>query len=92
MFGEGIVNDAVSILIFTTVQNVFGNKKDESPTQYLHDGEYSRYDMSIKWHDIWFSILHFIYLSVLSITIGILFGALSALLTKKLTRFKEHPA
>jgi len=37
LFGEGIVNDAVAILMFETIQNVFGTKKDETNTVYLHD-------------------------------------------------------
>ena len=30
LFGEGIVNDAVSILIFDTISNVFGRSKKHS--------------------------------------------------------------
>lgn len=73
LFGEGIVNDAVSILIFETIQNVFGSKGQQ---------------MGIKGTDIWFSLLHFIYLSFASIAIGIAFGMLSAIITKKLVNFK----
>lgn len=95
LFGEGIVNDAVSILIFTTVQNVFGKKHEEEiEMRYLHDDESGGYqqEIDIKWADIGLALLHFVYLSVVSIAIGLLFGALSALITKKLTHFKEHPA
>ena len=36
--------------------------------------------------------MHFIYLSVVSILIGIAFGAISAFISKKISSFKEHPA
>ena len=36
--------------------------------------------------------MHFIYLSAVSILIGILFGALSAMISKKISSLKEHPA
>lgn len=41
LFGEGIVNDAVAILMFETIQNVFGIMKDETSTKYLHDRAFS---------------------------------------------------
>lgn len=84
LFGEGIVNDAVSILMFETIQNVFGTKKDDTSTKYLHDRSYDDDQAKISGHDIWYSILHFIYLSIVSILIGIAFGALSALISKRI--------
>lgn len=36
--------------------------------------------------------MHFIYLSAVSILIGILFGALSAYISKKISSLKEHPS
>ena len=36
--------------------------------------------------------MHFLYLSVVSILIGIAFGVLSAFISKKISSFKEHPA
>ena len=81
LFGEGIVNDAVSILIFETIQKVFGKKPSREEEA-----------ASISGSDIGFALLHFIYLSVASIAIGIGFGMISAVITNKLVNFKKHPA
>ena len=78
LFGEGVVNDAVSILLFETVQNVFGNKAKDT--------------MTFTGKDLGISALHFLYLSVASILLGIAFGLMSAVITKQITTFKEHPA
>ena len=77
MFGEGVVNDAVSILIFETVKNVFAR-----PPNQESDGE------NITTKKLLFSLLHFIYLSLASIAIGISIGLLSAILTKKVVNLK----
>ena len=78
LFGEGVVNDAVSILIFETVVNVFGKaKKGQSET--------------ISGGELGMAILHFVYLSIASIGIGILFGMLSAFITRWVLSLKDHP-
>jgi NhaP-type Na+/H+ or K+/H+ antiporter len=84
LFGEGIVNDAVSILIFETIQNVFGGKEKQGSGHQKSEGS------GIAIGDIGMSVLHFVYLSIASIAIGICFGLFSALISKKLVNFKEH--
>ncbi|CDW89237.1 sodium hydrogen exchanger [Stylonychia lemnae] len=80
LFGEGIVNDAVSILIFETIQRQFGYRTRRQQE-----------DISISGHDIGLAILRFCYLSIASIMIGIIIGLLSAYITKRLVNLKDHP-
>ncbi len=73
LFGEGIVNDAVSILIFETIVNVFSKGTK-------HEG--------ISGGELGMALVHFIYLSFASIGIGILFGITSAIVTKRVSTLK----
>ena len=83
LFGEGIVNDAVSILIFDTIQKQFGGRSHP----HREEGE----DISISGGEIGLAILHFIYLSAASILIGIGFGLMSALITKRVVDMRKYP-
>ena len=82
LFGEGIVNDAVSILIYEAVANMIttaikNNDNDHNlPITFI---------MIIK---TWWN---FIYISILSIAWGSIFGLISAFLSKYFTSFKECP-
>lgn len=46
----------------------------------------------ITWEDMGNACLHFIYLSLVSIAIGIAFGFMSAFLSKRINSLKEHPS
>jgi solute carrier family 9 (sodium/hydrogen exchanger), member 6/7 len=46
----------------------------------------------ISWGEICMAVWHFLYLSVVSIAIGIGFGFLSAFLSKRISTFKDHPS
>lgn len=71
------MNDAVSILIFETIQNVFGKS-----------GDGGQGGQRVTSKDIGLAILHFVYLSAASIGIGIIIGMLSAILTKRMSSLK----
>lgn len=75
LFGEGIMNDAVSILIFRSVKNyALKDSFDQfGPQTVLVIG------------------LDFIYLLVMSVIIGVLFGLVITILFKKFTSFKGFP-
>lgn len=69
---------------------MFGQKPSSSKER-PHFGD-DNDERAIDTRDILMSILHFFYLSLASIAIGIFFGMLSAFITKKLVNFKEQPA
>ena len=77
LFGEGVVNDAVSILLFRAVEGMIAkDMADESSNSgYLVDS--SAFQMSLN--DISFMMLNFLWLSLCSIFVGIFFGLLCAL-------------
>lgn len=76
MFGEGIFNDAVSILIFRSVK------------KYLsEDGGFSNLSMTISLH----LCVDFIYLLMMSLIVGVIVGALSSLLFKYCDSLINHP-
>ena len=75
LFGEGIMNDAVSILIFRSVKN------------YVLKEDFEQFGVQTA-----FIIgLDFVYLLVMSLIIGILFGLAITILFKKFSSFKEFP-
>ncbi|CAD8174885.1 unnamed protein product [Paramecium pentaurelia] len=76
LFGEGIFNDAVSILIFRSVK------------KYLsEDGGFSNLSMTISLR----LCVDFIYLLMMSLIVGVLVGALSSLLFKYCDSLINHP-
>lgn len=68
LFGEGIVNDAVTILLFRTVKSYFGASND----------------VSFSWGMIGSIGLDFTVLSVVSVLIGIVFGLFLSYAFKKI--------
>jgi NhaP-type Na+/H+ or K+/H+ antiporter len=78
LFGEGIVNDAVSILLFRTVKTVFDDKNQETD-----DG----FSMEI----VVVMIIDFLYLLFFSLLIGIGIGLILSLVFKKSDAFYEKP-
>lgn len=89
LFGEGIVNDAVSILIFETIMTVFDGSKKSSKNQTSYSDDTGQ---MITWEDLGYICLHFIYLSFVSIAIGIVFGFMSAFLSKSFKTIKDNPS
>lgn len=76
LFGEGIVNDAVSILLFNTVKAFFGGSGAENGFSL---------DLLVS------MTLQFFYLSFFSLLIGIGAGLLVALMFKYFPAFSEKP-
>ena len=79
MFGEGVVNDAVSILIYQAMEKIIEENRES--------GE----EFSIGARDIGVAFGNFLYLSVVSIIIGVAFGLFSAFVLKNVKTMKEHP-
>lgn len=75
LFGEGIMNDAVSILIFRSVRNFLVKENSEQ--------------FGLK--TVLVLGLEFVYLLVMSVFIGIFFGLAITFLFKKFTSFQRFP-
>lgn len=84
LFGEGVVNDAVAILIYQAVVLMIESAKT---------GEESvgNDDLPITAKLIGLTVWNFIYVSILSILVGICFGLISAFVSKFFTSFRESP-
>lgn len=78
LFGEGVVNDAVSILLYRAVENLI---KAEQTTHAM---------TSVTSEEIIMMLITFGYLSVCSISIGVFFGLLCAYIFKNLN-LGSHP-
>jgi len=78
LFGEGVVNDAISILLFKITSAMINAEPDDTQMD-VSVGTF----LSLMWQ--------FTYLCTLSILIGIFFGLLCALLFKKNPRLRESP-
>ena len=72
LFGEGVVNDAVSILLFNTVKNTLVGGDIRGSTIVDIAG-------------------NFVYLSFMSILLGVLFALTLALVFKRVHTFSEAP-
>lgn len=84
LFGEGVVNDAVAILIYqAVVLMIESSKKGE--------GDVANDDLPITAKLIGLTVWNFIYVSLLSILVGVLFGLISAFVSKFFTSFRESP-
>ena len=83
LFGEGVINDAVAILIFKAVEKMIRSKQTD-PEQEIEEVE-------ITIGNVGLTAWSFLYLSVLSVLLGLFFGLLSALISKhtKLDAIKE---
>jgi len=80
LFGEGIINDAVSILLFRTIKTFFVDRKGA-------DGESASFSFNI-----FLSIGgEFIYLSFFSLLIGISLALVLSLVFKNIKDFAEKP-
>ena len=67
IFGEGVFNDIVSIILFNTVESLQGS--------------------SFYWYTPFLIIGQFLLLGLVSISVGLFFGILLALITKKFRFF-----
>lgn len=79
MFGEGVLNDAVAILLFKSVEKVIQKQQGFSLNKIF------------SWTDIATMHLNFFYLSSASIAIGLFFGILTCLVLKFMPKLKESP-
>ena len=75
LFGEGVVNDAVTILLFRTIKGYFVNNAGHSEFTWTMF-------FAISWD--------FIYLSLLSLTIGISLGLILSYSFKRFNSFREQ--
>ena len=82
MFGEGVVNDAVSILIYQAVAQMIESSSEDA-------GESK--DLPITAGLIGLTVWAFLYISVLSVLSGVGFGLISAFVSKFFTTFHESP-
>ena len=82
LFGEGLINDATSILIFDSIVFMI-------PTALsIHN---HNKDMEISIIMVMITIWNFIYLAILSIIFGVVFGLISAFISKFFTSFHHSP-
>ena len=70
LFGEGVVNDAVAILIYQAMEKI------------IEENEKTGDKFTITGKDIGVAFGNFLYLSVVSILIGVAFGVLTAAVLK----------
>ena len=84
LFGEGVVNDAAAILIYQAVVEMILSSKHG-------DKAVGNEDLPITVKLIGTTIWNFIYISILSILLGVAFGLISAAISNFFTSFKESP-
>ncbi len=84
LFGEGVVNDAAAILIYQAVVEMIQSNQGGASS--------SKQDLPISAKLIGLTVWNFLYISFLSILLGVAFGLISAAVSKFFTSFKESPA
>ena len=87
LFGEGLVNDSVAILLYRVVDSLLQSKKkviNNADGVIIVDLDLQAIDY------IWISI-NFLTLALTSLTIGITIGLLASLTLKHLPHFNAHP-
>jgi NhaP-type Na+/H+ or K+/H+ antiporter len=77
LFGEGVINDAVSIVLFHATENILHEEEDGS----VSFGAVEATEI----------LLSFLFITSVSIVIGVAFGLLSSILIKKLPGINEFP-
>ena len=75
VFGEGIINDAVAIILFNAVNEFAAGSTDRK----------------FEWKDTGFIALDFLLLGVASALIGLVFGLLQSYLMKKARSLTRNP-
>lgn len=81
LFGEGVVNDAASILIYQAVAEMIRSS----------EGSKDENDLPINGTLIGKTVWNFVYISILSILLGMGFGLISAAISNFFTSFRESP-
>lgn len=77
LFGEGVVNDAVSILLYRAIEKLIESMSGD--------------EFALTWGDVGNTFLQFLYLSAVSVLIGIGYGLLASFMLKRVPSMKEHP-
>ena len=99
LFGEGIVNDAVSILLFRSIEDLIINSKEFIPNisdkPAGGDGKGSLRNLagnefSLLSSDSLKILSGFWFISLLSVLIGVGFGLLASFIFKKIPTLKIH--
>ena len=80
LFGEGVVNDGVSILLFKAVEKVIASQGASAGDTF-----------SITSDQVFGTLLNFLIISVVSILMGLAFGLFSAFVFKRLPSLNHHP-
>jgi NhaP-type Na+/H+ or K+/H+ antiporter len=75
LFGEGVVNDAVAILLFHAVEGLIIKEKES---------------LNLTYQDVITMLGHFVVLSVCSIATGIIFGLVCSYTFKNLKDLDKH--
>lgn len=81
LFGEGVVNDAVAILIYKAVEGMIDANDDSASVE----------EIEITIGIVFETAVNFLLVAVVSVLIGLIIGLISALISKKFPSFKEHP-
>lgn len=88
LFGEGVVNDAVAILIFKSVEKMIeANHHGEHANEDIIDTE----GVSIGGKEIGRTALDFFVLTLSSLGVGIAVGLISAFVFKHVNSLSHHP-
>jgi NhaP-type Na+/H+ or K+/H+ antiporter len=85
LFGEGVVNDAVSILLFRAVERLMKVEIEEN------GGFTNKSELNISMNEIGLMFISFVVLTFCSIVIGLSFGLLCAFVFKHLSDLENHP-
>lgn len=84
LFGEGVVNDAVAILLFHAVEGMI--ESDQTVfNKHVDTG------LSLTYHEIITMLASFLILSLASIVIGVFFGLLCSYVFKNLHDLDQYP-
>jgi NhaP-type Na+/H+ or K+/H+ antiporter len=79
LFGEGVVNDAVSILIFNSIN------------QLIPSGIQDDTGFSLTWGTIGETFYKFLTTTILSVVIGVVIALMASFVLKRFPSFQEHP-
>lgn len=90
LFGEGVVNDAVSILLFRAVERLMLADINGSAAKRSPDSQERGGFQIMSFSEMSFMLMNFAMLSICSIFIGIAFGLGNAYLYKKLPALEKN--
>lgn len=87
LFGEGVVNDAVAILIFKSVEQMIESGHEHASDPDIIDTR----GVQIGGKEIGKTILDFFILTISSLGLGIAIGLISAFVFKQVKTLQHHP-